>query len=98
MRCAAADCAGIGEYRTETQAEPLEYPAVSLVHDLVLALQVGVVEMEGVGVLHQELAPAHHAEARADLGAELRPDRVEPRRPPLVAGPPRSREARDDLL
>jgi hypothetical protein len=33
--------------------------------------------MEGVGIFHDEFAPAHHAEARADLVAELHLDLVE---------------------
>src|SRR5690606_27966715 len=54
--------------------------------------------MEGVGVLHQELARAHHAEARADLVAELGLDLVEARRQLLVAGQLVAREVGDDLL
>jgi hypothetical protein len=44
-----------------------------------------LVEVEAVGVLHQELAAAHHAEARADLVAELPLDVVERARQVAVA-------------
>jgi hypothetical protein len=39
-----------------------------------------LVEVEGIGVLHQELARAHGAEARAHLVAELPLDVVEVQR------------------
>jgi hypothetical protein len=42
--------------------------------------------VERIGVLHQEFARAHHAEARADLVAELGLDLVEVDRQLLVAG------------
>jgi hypothetical protein len=47
--------------------------------------RAGLVEVEAVGVLHQELAAAHHAEARADLVAELPLDVVERARQVAVA-------------
>ena len=40
-------------------------------------LRAGLVEIEGIGVLHQEFAPAHHAEARAHLVAEFPLDVIE---------------------
>jgi hypothetical protein len=42
--------------------------------------------VKGIGVLHGELAPAHDAEARPDLVAELGLDLIEvPRQLPIAA-------------
>ena len=54
--------------------------------------------MEAVGVLHHELARAHHAEARADLVAELGLDLVEVDRQLAVALELAARDVGDDLL
>jgi len=58
----------------------------------VFALQVGVIGVERVAVLHRELAPAHDAEARPDLVAELGLDLVRNAR--VAAGSCGSRAAR----
>jgi hypothetical protein len=68
----AADRAGVGSHRAELQAEAVEDAVVGVVHVAVFALQILEGAVEGVAVLHHELAAAHHAEARADLVAELR--------------------------
>ena len=51
---------------------------------VVRMLGAGVVEVEGIGVLHQEFASAHQAEARPHLVAELPLDMVEVERQVLV--------------
>ena len=51
-----------------------------------------IVDVEGIGILHQELACAHHPEARADLVAELGLHLVEVHRQLLVAGQLAARE------
>ena len=56
------------------------------------------VEIEGVGVLHDEFPRAHHAEPRADLVAELRLDLVEVDRELLVAAELPASDVRDDLF
>jgi len=77
MRAGTADRAGVGRHGTEFQAEAGEDAAVGRVHVAVFALQILEGAVEGVTVLHQELATAHDAEARADFVAELALDLVE---------------------
>ena len=85
MRGAAADGAGIGIDRAEAQAEPGEDAAVGIEHDLIGLRQAFRAQMEGIGILHQELARAHDAEARADFIAEFGLDLVEIQRQLFVA-------------
>src|SRR4249919_2092869 len=98
VRSAAADRAGVGEHGAELQSQAGEDAAVGVVHVLVFGGERFVVDVEGVGVLHQELARAHHAEARADLVAELGLDVVEIDRELLVAGQLAAGEVGDDFL
>ena len=94
----AADAAGVRLHGPEVQAAALEDAAVGRVHDLVGLGQGVVVQVEGVGVLHQELARPHDPEARADLVAELGLDLVEVDRELLVAAQLVARQVGDDLL
>ncbi|MNZ43497.1 hypothetical protein D3C78_611000 [compost metagenome] len=94
----AADGAGVGLHRTEVQAQAGEHVAVGLVHAVVGFLQRLLVEVEGVGVLHQEFAAAHQAEARADLVAELGLDLEEVDRQLLVAVQLVACQVGDDLF
>ena len=71
VRAGAAYRAGIGGHGAELEPEAGEDAAVGVVHVAVFAFQVGIRSMEGVAVLHQELAAAHDAEARTDFVAEL---------------------------
>ena len=73
----AADRAGVGDHRDGFQAEALEGAHIGQHHLAVRHHRALVVEIEGIGVLHQELAAAHDAEARADLVAELPLDVVQ---------------------
>ena len=77
VREVAADVAGVGLDGAEGESAALEDARVGVVHDLVLASRVVGVDVEGVGVLHDELAPAHEPEARPHLVAELDLDLVE---------------------
>ena len=77
MRSGAADRAGVGSDGAEFQSQSRENAAVGVVHVAVFAQKVVVVHVEGIGVLHQELAAAHHAETRTDLVAELGLDLVQ---------------------
>ncbi len=72
----AADAAGVRLHRAELQPAAAEDAAVGLVHDPVGLVQGRAVQVEGVGVLHQELAGAHDPEAGADLVPELGLDLV----------------------
>ncbi|MCY1397860.1 hypothetical protein D9M71_128800 [compost metagenome] len=85
MGTGAADRAGVGLYGAEVQAQAGEHVAVGLVHAVVGFLQGSLVDVEGVGVLHDELAATHQAEARADLVAEFGLDLVHVDRQLLIA-------------
>ena len=71
MRIVAAYRAGISLNGTEGQPQPGEDTAIGVKHVLVFALQALLIGMEGVGILHNEFAPAHQAEAGPDLIAKL---------------------------
>ena len=58
----------------------------------------GKVEVEGIGVLHQELAPAHQPEARPHLVAELPLDVIEVERQILVGAHIGAEDLGDHLL
>ena len=83
MRRRAADRAGLRLDRLVGQSAPVEDAAVRLVHALVGRVEAaGTVHghVKRVGVLHDELAAAQHAESRPRLVAELRLDLVEVQR------------------
>jgi hypothetical protein len=72
--------------------------AYGLVHALVLAPCVLGVRVERVGILHDELAPAHEPEARADLVPELHLDLIEVLRQVAVGADLAADEIRHHLL
>ena len=80
-----ADGAGIGAHRDGMDAHAREGPQVGGEHDVIGPLRALEVEIEGIGVLHIELAPAHDAEARPDLVAKLPLDVIEDSRQVAVA-------------
>ena len=80
----AADIAGVGQHRAESQARARENAAIGAVHVLVGFFQRGRVEVKGIGVLHEEFAGPHDAETRSDLVAEFALDLVEIGRQLLV--------------
>ena len=77
VREGTANRAAVGLDGAEPHAEALEDPLVGLEHHPVLAIRVGIVHVERVAVLHDELTAAHQAEARPNLVAELRLDLIE---------------------
>jgi hypothetical protein len=77
LRGRAADRARVRFHERVLEPTPLEDATVRAVHLLVVDVEARLVEVEGIRVLHQELAPAEQPEARTDLVAELRPDLVE---------------------
>ena len=77
VRQVAADRAGVGHHRNGGEAEALEGAQVGGEHPVVGMARAGLIEVERIGVLHQELARAHDAEARPDLVAELPLDVIE---------------------
>ena len=98
MRAGAADGTGVGGDSAEFQPETGEDARVGVVHVSVLALQVGVIGVERVAILHGEFAPAHDAEARPALVAELGLDLVEMHRQLAIAPQLAAREIGDDLF
>ena len=80
----AADRAGIGAHRNADEPHAMEGPEVGDEHAVEGRRRTLAVEVERVGVLHQELAAAHRAEARPHLVAELPLDVVEVERQVLV--------------
>ena len=81
----ATDRAGIGAHRYGLQAHPREGLEIGDEHLVVGHLAGRGVDVERVGVLHQELAPAHHAEPRPHFVAELPLNVIKVLRQVLVA-------------
>ncbi len=77
MREVAADGAGLGPHRYGLEPHARERAQIGDEHLVVGDACGRLVEIEGIGVLHQELASAHHAEARALLVPELPLDVIE---------------------
>ena len=98
VREAAADGAAVGLDRAELDAEAREDALVGLEHPPILAVGIRIVDVEGVAVLHDELAAAHQPEARADLVAELRLDLEQVDRQLLVALDDLADDVGDDLF
>ena len=94
----AADGPGIGAHRDRLQAHAGEGAQIGHEHLVVGMHGPGLVEVEGIGVLHQELARAHDAEARAHLVAELPLDVIEVQRQVLVGAHIAPEDLRDHLL
>ena len=67
----AADRAAVRLHRDRLQPHALEGAHIRQHHRAIADHRAGIVEIERIRVLHQELAPAHHAEARPHLVAEL---------------------------
>ena len=82
----------------EAKAAALEDAAVGLVHLVVGKIGRIAVNVKGVSILHDELAAAHQAEARADLVAELGLDLIEVDRQLAVGGDRAAHDVGHDLL
>ena len=78
LRLLATDRARVGLHRDDGDPAALEDGGVGLGHGVVRALECLVVRVEGVGVLHRELAHPDQAAARAGLVAELGLNLVHP--------------------
>ena len=77
MGDAAADAAGVRQYRAIDQAGAIENRRVGLVHQVIGLLQRCAVYMKGVGVLHAELPGTHDTKAWSALIAKLGLDLIE---------------------
>src|SRR2546428_494091 len=98
VRQRAADGARAGLDRTEGEPAALEDAPIGVEHVPVLAPRVLDVHVERVRVLHEELAPAHEAEARPDLVPELHLDLIEVLRQITVGADFSPYQIRDHLL
>src|SRR3984885_12863774 len=94
----AADRARLRPHRNSGQAKPRESAQVSGELLIVGMARADLVEVERIGVLHQELARAHHAEAGPDLVAELPLDMIEIERQILVGAHRGAEDLGDHLL
>ena len=94
----AADLAGVRLDGAIIQAATLADATVSAGHVVVGLLQRLLIRMEAVRVLHDELARAQKAEARADLIAELHLDLIEGDGELLVGAQLVAHEGGDELL
>ena len=94
----AADGAAVGLDRHGPQAAAAEDAPVGLVHGAIGGLQAGLVGVEGIGVLHDELAPPHQAKPRPDLIAEFGLDLIEIHRQLPVGAQQIRRQGGDHLL
>ena len=72
----AADRPGRRPHRHRLKAQASEGAKISDEHRFVARLQPLFVEVEAVGILHQEFAPAHDSESWPDLVAELPLDMI----------------------
>ena len=98
MAVLAADGARLGAHRHGLQPHAGEGLQIGHEH-LVVGMLAGLAgQVEGIGVLHQELAAAHDAEARADLVAELPLDVIEVARHVLVGLNTLAEDVGDHLL
>ena len=94
----AADRTGVGPHRDGGQAHPVKGVEVGAEHFPVGRAGAFFGQVERVGVLHQELAAAHHAEPGADFVAELPLLVIEVQRQLLVAFHVGPEDVRDQLL
>ena len=71
VRDTAANGAAVGLYRAKPETQPGKNTAVGVVHHLIGLIQRSLVDMEGVGIFHQEFTGTHHAETWPDFVTEL---------------------------
>ncbi len=98
MGIVAADRPAVGAHRDRLQPHPLIGAQVADQMAVIGVQRVFLRQVEVVAVLHEELAPAHHAKARADLVAELPLDVIECQRQILVAADMGAEDVGDHLL
>ncbi len=94
----AADRSGFGAHRNRFQPHAREGAQVSDEHLVVGMLRAGLVDVERIGVLHQEFTAAHQPEARAHLVAEFPLDVIEIERQILVRAHIGAEDLGDHLL
>src|SRR5690606_3314134 len=98
MAARTTDGAGIRSNGSEGEAHALEYAHIGVVHLVVAFLGGSLVAVEGIGILHGELAPAHQAETWAAFVAEFRLNVIEIHRQLAPAVDFVTRDVRDDFF
>src|SRR5690606_39784655 len=98
MREIAADRSGIRAERNGFEAEARKCLEIRHEHIIVSRSCAFIIQIERIGVLHQEFAPAHDPETRPDLIAEFPLDMIEIERQVLVAFDMRAENIRHLLL
>ena len=98
MREIAADRPGLGRHRNGFESHARKGAQVGDEHLVVGDAGGGLVDIEGIGILHQELAPAHDAEARTLLVAELPLDVIEILRQIAIGANVGAEDFRDHLF
>ncbi len=73
----AANGSAFGNHRNGFEPQPRERAQVGHEHLIVGVPRASKIQIEGIGIFHQELACAHHTEARPDFVAELPLDVIE---------------------
>ena len=98
MREIAANRTGIGTHRHGFQAKACEGVEIGNEHAVIGFAGRGLIRIEGIGILHQEFAPAHDAETRPDLVAEFPLDMIEQFGHVLVGAAITAENIRDHFL
>ena len=98
VRARAANRAVVSNHWAEVEAQACENTRIGVVHALVSLFERGFVQVEGVGIFHDELTRAHHAKARANLITEFGLNLVEVHRQLLVAGDLFAHQVSDDFF
>ena len=98
VREIAADRAALRHHRDRLQPHARKGAQISDEHPVVGVLGAGKIHVERIGVLHQELAPAHQAEARPHLVAELPLQVIEIERQVFVGADIGAKDLGDHLL
>ena len=94
----AADRPGVGDHRDGAQTHPRKGAQIGDEHAIVGMPRAGIIEIEGIGVLHQEFARAHGAESRPHLVAKLPLQVIEIEREILVGAHIGAEDLGDHLL
>ena len=94
----ASDRTAVGLNGHSPEAATLKDAPVGLIHLAIGLLQAVLIGVEGIGVLHDEFAPTHQAEAGTDLIAKLGLNLVEVHRKLLVGPQQISSQGRDHFL
>lgn len=98
VRLRSAHHARVGRDGDGRQSTAVEGPEVRAIDIRIVPIQIGLVHVEGIGVLHRELANANEPGAGARLVAELRLDLIEHEGQLAIGLDLMPREVRHDLF